>query len=144
MTHGQKAILLIKQFEGCKLEAYQCPAKVWTIGYGHTGGHVVKGLKITQKDADMMLNDDLMRVDLQLERIQFRPKNQNQYDAIVSFCFNLGCGSFEKSTLRKKINLNATEAEIRGEFMKWINAGGKPLQGLTNRRKAESDLYFTK
>jgi lysozyme len=68
--------------------------------------------------------------------------NQNQYDALVSFVFNLGIGAFRKSTLLKKIQANPNDPAIRAEFMKWVNAGGKPLKGLITRRAAEADLYF--
>lgn len=140
MKTSQKGINLIKQFEGCELEAYKCPAGIWTIGYGHTVD-VYKGMKITEKEAEILLIDDLPKYEKYAQDFAI---NQNQFDALVSFIYNVGSGNFMKSTLRKKIMAGANEQEIRNEFAKWRRGGGKILPGLVKRRKAEADLFYQK
>lgn len=139
----QKAIPLIKQFEGCKLEAYLCPAGVWTVGYGTTQG-VKQGMKITQKQAEELLIKDCQKfydgVFVEVGNIC----NENQVGALVCFSYNVGLGAFEKSTLLKKIKANASREEIEKQFMRWVFAGGKKLKGLERRRRAEVELYFAK
>lgn len=144
MKINEKGLDLIKSFEGLKLEAYLCPAGVWTIGYGHTKG-VKKGMKITKEKADELLMEDLQKFQKGVEKLVLMVKlTDNQFSALVSFAFNLGLGNLENSTLLKKVNRNPNDETIRNEFMKWIYAGGKPLEGLKRRRKHEADLYFTK
>ena len=144
MEINEKGLNLIKSFEGLRLEAYLCPAGVWTIGYGHTKG-VKKGMKITKEKADELLMEDLQEFQKGVEKLTSRVKLiDNQFSALVSFAFNLGLGNLENSTLLKKVNRNPNDETIRNEFMKWIYAGGKPLEGLKRRRKHEADLYFTK
>lgn len=111
-TTSQTGINLIKSFEGCKLKAYQDSAGVWTIGYGHTSG-VYSGMTITQ----------------------------NQFDALVSFTFNLGSGKLESSTLLKKLN-QGNIADAANEFDRWVYADGKKLNGLIARRAAEKELFL--
>lgn len=134
-------------FEGCKLEAYLCPANVPTIGYGNTyyedGRPVKLGDKITQERADQLFlsvaEDFAKRVRSLLNVIL----NENQFSAIVSFTYNVGVANLRKSTLLKKVNINAIDQTIEQEFLKWNKANGKPLAGLTRRRQAEAKLYFT-
>lgn len=133
---------LIKSFEGLRLEAYLCPAKVWTIGYGHTKD-VKQDQIITEEQADEFLRDDLAVFEQEVEIHNLRV-NQNQFDALVSFAYNVGGGNLRKSTLLKKVKLDPNDLVIRDEFMKWNKAKGKTLAGLTRRRKAEADLYFSK
>lgn len=144
MTVSQKGIDLIKQFEGLRLKAYQDSVGVWTIGYGTIrypdGTKVKKGDVITQQMAESLLVDDVNRRAAAIGPIKV---SQNQFDAIVSFCYNLGLGAWNKSTLRKKIIQDRNDPTIRDEFMKWVNAGGKRLPGLVRRRKQEADLYFS-
>lgn len=137
-THG---LTLIKKFEGCKLKAYKDSAGVWTIGYGHTGD-VFAGQTITQEEADDLLRFDVREAEHYLNNEQII-LNQNQYDALVSFIYNVGYGNFRRSTLRKKVLRNPIDKSIRTEFMRWVYAGGRRLEGLKRRRKAEADLYFT-
>lgn len=139
MTTGEKGLNLIKSFEGCKLKAYKCPAGVPTIGYGHTKG-VTMGMEISQSVADKYLAEDVAPLEKTINKlgINFR---QGQFDALVSFMFNLGEGSFNKSTLKKKILAGAKDAEIAEEFKKWNKAGGKVLAGLVKRREAEAKLW---
>jgi lysozyme len=131
---------LIKKCEGLRLQAYKCAAGVWTIGYGHTG-NVKEGDVITQSKADELLAADLVRfesaVNSELQNI-----TQNQFDALVSFAFNVGVNAFKTSTLLKKAKLNPADNSIRNEFLKWVNAGGRPLDGLKKRREQEAELYF--
>ena len=140
MIVGYKGLKLIKQYEGLRLKAYKCPAGVWTIGYGHTKG-VKEGDVITERDADRLLSEDLTPVEQYLNA-NMAGLNQNQFDALASFCFNLGINNFVRSTLKKKIEAHASKSEITGEFLKWVNANGKVMAGLLKRRTAEANLYF--
>ena len=142
MEITNEGINLIKKFEGLKLESYLCPAGVWTIGYGHTKG-VKKGDKITQLEADNFLKEDLISFEKGVTRLIKSNINQNQFDALVSFAFNLGLANLKKSTLLKKVNSNPNDRTIVDEFIKWIYAGGKQLEGLKKRRQAEAYLYFS-
>ncbi|MFA5715356.1 MAG: lysozyme [Candidatus Paceibacterota bacterium] len=141
MTTSQRGIDLIKHFEGLRLEAYQDSVGVWTIGYGHTE-NVYPGRVIDEYGADILLKDDLKRFEAGIDKLALSI-NQNQYDALVSFAFNLGLGNLSKSTLLKKVRVNPNDPTIADEFVKWIRAGGKVLPGLLTRRKAEAVLYFS-
>lgn len=146
MKPSQNCINLIKKFEGCYLKAYKCPASVWTIGYGtiryQDGKPVKEGEEISLYRAETLLTYEVENFAKQIKL----NVNQNQFDSLVSFCYNLGIGAFNKSTLKKKIIANPGDLSIRDEFMKWNKARVKgvltELKGLTNRRKAEADLYF--
>lgn len=140
MKTNQAGIDLIKQFEGCKLQSYLCPAGVPTIGYGSTNG-VTMGMTITEEEAESLLRVDLEKFEKQLNSLNLKI-NENQFSALVSFIYNLGFGSFLTSTLRRRIMTNPNEPSIRDEFNKWVRGGGKVLPGLVKRRAAESELYF--
>lgn len=142
MTTSKQGLALIAAHEGLKLKAYLCPAGVPTIGYGHTKG-VRMGDTITPDQADKFLREDLADAEKAVNA-QGLKINQNQYDALVSFTFNVGVGNFGKSTLLKKVKANADDPAIRNEFARWNKGGGKVLPGLTRRRKEEADLYFKK
>lgn len=142
MNTSSKGIELIKKHEGLSLTAYLCPAKVLTIGYGHTGG-VKSGDVITEAQAEEFLRADLNNAEQAIIRERLNI-NQNQFDALVSFVFNVGIGSFQKSTLLKVIKTNSMDARIRMEFSRWVYAKQKVLAGLVLRRKEEADLYFEK
>lgn len=139
---------LIKQFEGLKLSAYRCSASIPTIGYGNTtyedGKRVKMGDRITKQDADELFVWFADRFAAQVEKLIKSDVNQNQFNALVSFAYNVGIGNLQKSTLLKKVNANPDDETIEIEFMKWVNAAGKRIQGLVNRRVAESKLYFKK
>jgi lysozyme len=145
MKTSQKGIELIKQFEGCKLKSYKCPANVWTIGYGNTfyldGSKVLMGQKISQIEADMLMLKLLPKYEATVIKNIKVALNQNQFDALVSFCWN--CGSSQ--TLFRLVNQKATDEVI---YDWWINhyvtGGGKLLQGLINRRRKEADLFIKK
>lgn len=150
-----RGIATIKKFEGLKLKAYECPAsialppdkKFWTIGYGNTffenGTKVSPNDKITIDRADQLLFFIVNKFEGEVKKVVKSAINENQLGALTSFAFNAGTGNLQKSTLLKKVNANPNDPTIRDEFMKWTRAGGKVLNGLVTRRKAEADLYFT-
>ena len=137
---------LIKSFEGCKLKAYQCSAKKWTIGYGNTffeDGTLVKiGDAITQEKAEQLFELIANEFASKVAKLVTSNVTDNQFGALTSFAYNCGVVNLQKSTLLKKVNANHNDATIKAEFLKWNKAGGKVLAGLTRRREAESNLYF--
>lgn len=136
---SDKGIELIRSFEGLELKAYLCPAGILTIGIGHTKG-VKKGDTITEEQALQYFKDDVEPIENYLNKLNIC-ETQGQFDALVSFIFNLGKGSFSRSTLLKKIKNKASDEEICTQFMRWVYAGGKKLNGLIRRRKAECELW---
>lgn len=132
---------LIKQFEGLRLEAYLCPAGIWTIGYGHTSG-VSPNSFITIQEADEYLHRDVAAIEMQLNKLNLSLR-QCQWDAIVSFVFNVGIGNFKASTLLAKIRINPDDNSIIDEFLRWVYANGKVMRGLQKRRLTEMKLYFS-
>lgn len=146
MTPSSKAYDIIKSFEGLYLRAYLDPIGIPTIGYGSihypNGVKIKMGDKITEAQANEMLKYEVDKKASAV--IKMLPRvSQHQFDALVSFAFNLGEGNLKKSTLLRKIKINPNDPSIRNEFMKWNRAGGQVLRGLTRRRKAEADLYFS-
>jgi len=150
MKASKRGIDLIKKFEGLYLNAYLCPAKVPTIGYGSImwpdGRKVKIGETITIETAEKLLAWEIEQKTKAIPPVS--GLNQNQQDALISFAYNLGIGALMRSTLWKKVKANPNDSTIRNEFMKWINVrqGAKlvPLKGLIRRRQTEADLYFTK
>jgi lysozyme len=145
MKTSQKGIELIKQFEGCKLKSYKCPASVWTIGYGNTfyldGSKVLMGQKISQVEADMLLLKLLPKYEATVIKNIKVALNQNQFDALVSFCWN--CGSSQ--ALFRLVNQKATDEVIYDWLINhYIMGGGKVLAGLVRRRRVEADLFIKK
>lgn len=138
---------LIKQFEGCKLTAYQDSVGVWTIGYGSTYYEnmqkVKQGDKVSQQRANEIFEFVASRFARNVDDIITSKPTQNQFNAVVSLAYNIGLGNFQKSTLLKKLNKNPNDKTIKDEFMKWVNAGGRKLQGLVNRRKKEAEIYYS-
>ena len=136
----------IANHEGLVLNAYLCPAKVPTIGYGTTrypnSSKVQLGDKITKDDALELLKFDVWKFELSVDTMTTDKVNQNQFDALVSFAYNLGSDALKKSTLLKVVNDNPNDLRIKKEFQKWIYAGGKKMGGLIKRRQDESNLYF--
>lgn len=147
MKLNQAGIDLMHQFEGLKLDAYLCPANVPTIGWGSTfyedGKKVKLGDKITKERADALFLGIAEDFAKRVRTLLKKELNENQFSALVSFTYNVGVGSLQKSTLLKKVNVNPSDPTIHNEFIKWNKAGGKVLNGLTRRREAESKLYFT-
>jgi lysozyme len=141
MVPSKNALALIKQFEGCKLEAYQDPRGIWTIGYGSTGPGIVEGLTISQATAEGMLLGHIREVGLSLTDLIGNALNQNQFDAVTCFVYNVGIGNFKTSTMCKYIR-NGLLDQAAGEFKKWNKAGGVVLPGLVARREAEYELFI--
>jgi lysozyme len=142
MQAGKNCIDLIKKFEGLKLESYKCPAGLWTIGYGNTQWE--NGIKVKENQViDIQRAEKLLTfwVSKYADRITVKC-NQNQFDALVSFAYNVGITNFDSSTLKKKVIANPNDPTIRDEFMKWVSSRGKQLPGLVKRREAEANLYF--
>ena len=139
MKTGNKGIELIKHFEGCELEAYKCPAGVWTIGYGHIKG-VKEGMTITESQAEEMLKSELNEYEGYINNLVTVELNQNQFDAMVSWVYNLGGGNLKASTLLKVLNSGDYDG-VPAQMLRWNKAGGKVLEGLTRRRQAEADLF---
>jgi lysozyme len=142
MKISVKGIELIKRHEGVRLTAYKCPAGVLTIGYGHTGKDVTVGKVITEAEAEKLLRGDLSTAESEVNK-RLSKLNQNQYDALVSFVFNIGIGSFRMSTLLRIAQKTPNDSQIRLEFAKWVRGGGIVLPGLVTRRKEEAELYFS-
>ena len=147
MTPSKNCIDLIKKFEGFRSEAYQDSVGIWTVGYGSTmwpdGKKVQPGQRMTIQEAEAVMTWELTRKGKEiLSGLPTTIINQNQYDALISFAYNLGVGALLKSTLFKKLKVNPNDPSIRTEFMRWVNAGGKRLTGLVRRREAEANLYF--
>ena len=142
MKSSELLINKIIEFEGCKLQAYKCPAGVWTIGVGHTKG-VKQGQTITKAQAMSLLKGDLLPCENYVNNLGVC-KTQAEFDAIVDFAFNLGTAALGRSTLLKYIRAKKPEQYIREEFAKWVNSKGMRLKGLVIRRQWEADRYFGK
>lgn len=140
MKVSKTCVVALKGFEGLRLEAYRCSAGMWTIGYGHTTG-VKQGQRISESQAETLLEGDLLKFEKAVDSLGLR-FSQEQFDAVVSFSFNLGIEALKKSTLLKKIRINPQDNTIRSEFMRWVYATGKVLPGLVKRREWEAKRYF--
>ena len=131
----------IKAFEGLRLEAYRDAAGVLTIGYGHTGSDINEGDRITAYWAKELLRNDLGATEAAVRRLHVA-RTQGQFDALVSFAFNLGIERLQGSTLLKVIRHGGSHDQIRREFKRWVYAGGKKLRGLERRRAWEAKRFF--
>jgi len=144
MCHiSNKGLQLIKQFEGFSPVIYKDSADLPTIGYGHLVlPHELPSFKnvITKSQAEALLKADLLVAENAISRLIAAPLTQNQFDALVSFTFNLGAGALQRSTLRAKINIQEHSAVLI-EFLRWVYADGRIIPGLVRRRKAEAELY---
>lgn len=148
MKLGSKGLELIKSFEGFYSKPYLDPIGIPTIGYGATyypnkKKVTMKDKPLTEKEASELLKEMMTTYENDVKRLVKRELNQNQFDALVSFTYNLGATNLGKSTLLKKVNKNPNDTTIANEFLKWNRAGGKVLNGLTKRRKDEAALYFS-
>lgn len=139
MAPSDACIALVKSSEGCRLTAYRDSASVLTIGFGHARG-VREGQTITQAQADALLLDDLDAAAAQVEAMVTVPLTQGQFDALVSFCYNLGAGRLRDSTLLRLLNQSRYQ-EAAAQFRFWVMAAGQVLPGLVTRRKAERALF---
>lgn len=146
MQTSDKGIALIKQFEGCKLTAYQDSVGIWTIGYGWTqpvdGKPIRAGMTIKQETAERLLKTGLVSYESDVSRLVKVGLTQGQFDALVSFTYNLGVRSLSTSALLRKLNAG-DYAGAADEFLRWNKAGGKVLNGLTRRREAERALFLS-
>lgn len=146
MQTSDKGIALIKEFEGCKLTAYQDSVGVWTIGYGWTqpvdGKPIRAGMTIKQETAERLLKTGLVSYENDVSRLVKVRLKQGEFDALVSLAYNLGARSLSTSTLLRKLNAG-DYAGAADEFLHWNKAGGKVLNGLTRRREAERALFLS-
>lgn len=140
-TTSEKGLELIKHYEGFSAQAYKCPANIWTIGYGHTAG-VTEGQTITAEQGEQLLKKDLAHAERSVNSLVKVTLNQSQFDALVSFVFNLGSGNFQSSTLLKKLNQQDFDGAAL-EFKKWVKSNGSVLPGLVKRRNSEAELFST-
>jgi lysozyme len=139
MKISEEGKALIKKFEGCELDSYVCSAGVWTIGYGHTAG-VKQGDKINQDEADHLLTEDLEEFEGYVNNAVEVALDQNQFDALVAWTFNLGPSNLKSSTMLEVLN-EEKYSKVPSEMKRWNKAGGKVLEGLIRRRDAEALLF---
>lgn len=146
MNISKSGIELIKSFEGLRYEPYLCPANVWTVGYGHTGKDVVPGKRITYAEADKLLYSDLRYFVEAVNNLVKVQLSQNQFDALVSFIFNVGRGAFEASTLLKRLNDKEDPNTVaKEELPRWVKGkNDEVLEGLRKRRELEVELFCSK
>lgn len=147
MRTSPTGIELIKRFEGFSAKPYLCPAGLLTIGYGHVVDEDIRvklssipDNSITRQQAEYILRNDLYKFERAIHNLIKVPLTQNQFDALISFTFNLGAGALQRSTLRQKVN-RGEHNQVTAEFLKWVYSGRNKLKGLILRRKAESELY---
>lgn len=140
MNISAEGLSLIKKFEGCELKAYRCAANVLTIGYGSTKG-VTEDMEITQEEAESLLQEEMHEYEGYINDMVKVPLEQHQFDAMVSWVFNLGSGNLSSSTLLKKLN-NSEYDEVPAQIRRWNKAGGKVLDGLIRRREAEAKMFM--
>ena len=144
MKTSEKGLQFIRREEGERLTAYADIIGVWTIGVGHTGAvddkPVAKGMVISADKSRELLSADLLKFESAITRLVKVPLKQYEFDALVSLVFNIGETNFARSTLLKKLNANDFKGAAE-QFLAWKNAGGRPVQGLLNRRKREKDMF---
>jgi lysozyme len=148
MKLNNEGYLLITEFEGFSSKPYLCPAKIPTIGFGST--YYTNGEKVTMLDKEItrlqafnMFKSIADKFGSKVSKLVTSPLNQNQFNALVSFAYNVGIGNFASSTLLKKVNINHNDPTIELEFKKWNKANKKELEGLTKRRNYEAHIYFS-
>lgn len=142
MRTGSAGLNLIKRFEGFSANPYLCPANIWTIGYGHVILPYEREslTHVDEAQAERLLVQDMHAAEQAVRNLITIPLRQNQFDALVSFTFNLGSGTLQRSTLRRVIN-RGDEESVAGQWMRFVWAGGRKLSGLVRRREAELALY---
>ena len=148
MKLNKEGYLLITKHEGLSLKAYLCPAKIPTIGYGNTYYPDGKRLTLLDKEITKEFAFDIFkeiadRFAKRVDTLVTKEINQNQFNALVSFAYNVGTGNFSSSTLLKKVNINPSDLSIKSEFLRWNKANKVVLNGLTNRRNEEANIYFS-
>ncbi|ELY5938888.1 lysozyme [Cronobacter malonaticus] len=146
MQTSEKGLALIKEFESCQLKAYRCPAGVWTIGYGWTqpvdGKPISAGMEIDMPTAERLLKSGLVGYENDVMKLVRVKLSQAQFDALVSFTYNVGSRNFSTSTLLKKLNAG-DYVGAADEFLRWNKSRGKVLNGLVRRRAAERELFLS-
>ena len=140
MRTAKAGLDIIKKFEGLKLQSYKCPAGVWTIGYGSTK-NIKPNMSISEIEAHNLLLNDVRDAENAVNKFVKVPLTQNEFDALVSFVFNLGSGTLQKSTLLKKLNAGDKDG-ASNEILRFCRAGDIILVGLEKRRKAERELFL--
>lgn len=143
MKLSKAGATFIHSFEGLRLEAYKAvpTEKYWTIGFGHYGSDVKQGQKISKAEADALFINDIARYEKGVEDAITKPMNQNEFDAMVSLCYNIGVGAFSKSTLAELFNKGDKEGASE-QFDRWNKSGGRVLKGLVTRRSKEKALFL--
>ena len=141
MEASEVLIEKVKEFEGFRRDAYRDEAGVLTIGYGHTGKDVREGDRLTTYGAEQLLMIDLQEHEAAVRRLHVA-RTQGQFDALVSFSFNVGIGRLHRSSLLKVIRNGGSKAQIQREFKRWVYGGGKRLPGLVKRREWEAKRFF--
>ena len=136
----QRGLDLIKHFESFRSEPYICAGGYLSVGYGHVIKPNEVFLEVTEAEAEALLLADVAIAERSVLRLIRIPLEDNRFDALVSFTFNVGGGGFQRSTLRQKVNREEHE-EVPDEFRKWVYAGGRKLKGLIKRRELEASLY---
>jgi lysozyme len=139
--YSDDGLAMTKAFEGLRLTAYKDVAGNWTIGYGHICPALLAGMTISQADADALLKADIADAVACVNRAVTEPITQNQFDALVDFCFNAGRGNFLQSTLLRKVNAGDF-AGAAVQFGLWVHAGGQVVPALARRRKAEAEMFL--
>jgi lysozyme len=147
MNVNQATLDLIKKWEGCQLQAYQCSAGIWTIGYGTTaaaglGIEPAKGMAITQERSEDLLRQGIEKFAAKVDELITTKVNQNERGAIICLAYNIGCGALSKSTVLRELNAGNKD-RAAAAFKMWNKAGGEIVQGLVNRRNAEVTLFLT-
>ena len=144
MKTSDRGLALIREFEGCELEAYRDAVGVWTVGYGHTAAagepRPAPGMRITQEEAEAILRRDLGQYERAVAKATVVPLTQSQFDAMVSLCFNIGPAAFKRSSVCRFVNEGQPD-RAADAFLMWNRAGGRELRGLTRRREAERALF---
>lgn len=142
MKISSAGLTLIRQFEGFSPTPYRCPAGIWTIGYGHVLLPAEEGslLRVDEAMAKTLLRGDVRHAERAVRRLIRTPLTQSQFDALVSFTFNLGAAALQRSSLRRSIH-RREEGEVAQQWMRWVWGGGRKLAGLAKRRAAELRMY---
>ena len=141
MSISETGISLIKKWEGFRANAYRDPVGIWTIGYGHIKG-VKPGQYISEPDALKLLREEVKAYEAAVHNLVSVPLNQNQYDALTSFCYNVGKGALKHSTLLELLNREDYRAAA-DQFLRWVKGAGRTLPGLVSRRQEERGLFLS-
>jgi lysozyme len=143
MPIGDAGLALIRRFEGFSATPYRCPAGIWTVGYGHVIGRGERfDFPLSTQAAEALLKQDVREAENSVNNLIYNDLTPSQYDALCSFCFNVGAAALQRSSLRRVVN-RGDHAEVPRQLLRWVYAGGKVLPGLILRREAEAALYIS-